>query len=84
MNGVAATCLHGVNGDNFTSSSFISAPIFKWILKVVTKQILVSVCLVAVASDQFLFMSVITWKVIKLRTYMHDLQSKILPRSLLS
>jgi hypothetical protein len=50
----------------------------------VTKQILVSVCLVAVASDQFLFMSVITWKVIKLRTYMHDLQSNILPRSLLS
>ena len=54
MNGADATCLHDVNGDNCTSSSFISAVIFMWILKVVTKQILASVCLVALASDLFL------------------------------
>jgi len=80
----AVPCLLGVNGDNCTSSSFISALIFKWILKFVTKQILALICLVALASDQFLFMSVITLKVTKLRTYVHDLHSNILPRSLLS
>ena len=56
----AVPCLLGVNGDNCTSSSFISALIFKWILKFVTKQILALICLVALASDQFLLMSVIT------------------------
>jgi hypothetical protein len=59
MNDAAAPCLHGVNVDNCTSSSFVSALIFKWILKVVTKQIRASVSLVALAPGDFL-MSVIT------------------------